>query len=168
MASPSPISDSQATETGSGAGIAGTGAQVRSAAAAADVIGDIGQGEAWTHNIKRMVEEFLAESLTDQRQRRELFNRLSTNALTHDEQLKQLALQSLQASVETANMVGKQAVRHADVAIDRTWNLDEIGSKVVLDNAALSDMVKRTFGTTEMAEIVRGIVASELSKQRPA
>jgi hypothetical protein len=42
-------------------------------------------------------------------------------------QMNQLSVQALQNAVETANMVGKQAVRHADIAIDRQWNVDEQG-----------------------------------------
>jgi len=56
-------------------------------------------------------------------------------------------------------MVGKRAVHHSDVAVDRIWNVDEVAGKVVLDNAAIADMLKRSFGTTEMAEIIRGAVA---------
>jgi hypothetical protein len=41
------------------------------------------------------------------------------------DQLQNIALQALQNSVETANMVGKQAVRHADVAADALWT-DEL------------------------------------------
>jgi hypothetical protein len=41
-----------------------------------------------------------------------------------------LAVQALQNAVETANMVGKQAVRHSDIAIDRQWNVDEQGYTV--------------------------------------
>ena len=39
--------------------------------------------------------------------------------------LNNLATQALQNAVETANMVGKQAVRHSDIAIDRQWNVNE-------------------------------------------
>lgn len=39
--------------------------------------------------------------------------------------LDNIAVQALQNSVETANMVGKQAVKHADVAADALWT-DEL------------------------------------------
>jgi len=45
----------------------------------------------------------------------------------HRRVLHNLATQALQNSVETANMVSKQAVRHSDIAIDRQWNVDEQG-----------------------------------------
>jgi hypothetical protein len=43
----------------------------------------------------------------------------------NSENVANLAQQALQNAVETANLVSKQAVRHADVAIDRQWNLNE-------------------------------------------
>jgi superfamily II RNA helicase len=45
----------------------------------------------------------------------------------HRRVLQNLATQALQNSIETANMVSKQAVRHSDIAIDRQWNVDEQG-----------------------------------------
>lgn len=39
--------------------------------------------------------------------------------------LDNIAVQALQNAVETANMVGKQAIRHADVATDALWT-DEL------------------------------------------
>ena len=41
------------------------------------------------------------------------------------DQIQNVALQALQNSVETANMVAKQAIRHADVAADALWT-DEL------------------------------------------
>lgn len=38
------------------------------------------------------------------------------------DQLQNVALQALQNSVESANMVAKQAIRHSDIAIDNQWN----------------------------------------------
>jgi hypothetical protein len=39
---------------------------------------------------------------------------------------RQLKLQAAQNAVETANMISKQAVKHADFAQDRMWNIDEV------------------------------------------
>lgn len=44
--------------------------------------------------------------------------------------INSLAEQAIQNAIETANMVSKQAVRHADIAIDRQWNTDEQGYQV--------------------------------------
>jgi hypothetical protein len=56
------------------------------------------------------------------------------------DKLDTLALQAMQNAIETANMVGKQAVRHADVAADALWT-DELnpvmhGTEAVLAGQA--------------------------------
>ena len=43
-------------------------------------------------------------------------------SLIEQTRLNQIASQALQNAVETANMVGKQAIRHADVAADALWD----------------------------------------------
>lgn len=47
------------------------------------------------------------------------------NDVVSRQRINSIAEQALQNAVETANMVGKQAVRHGDLAIDRQWNPDE-------------------------------------------
>ena len=42
----------------------------------------------------------------------------------HCDTINNIAIQALQNAVETANMTGKQAVRHGDLAIDHQWNLE--------------------------------------------
>jgi hypothetical protein len=125
---------------------------------------DIGQAESWAANMKRLFDEFLGTSLNGLRASQSLHDRVANNAISRDEQLHNVSLQALQGAVETANMVGKQAVRHSDIAIDRQWNIDEQGQMATIGAAVLGDMAKRTFGSTEMAEIIRGVVASEMSK----
>lgn len=43
----------------------------------------------------------------------------------HADKLDTLAIQAMQNSIETSNMVAKQAIRHADVAADALWT-DEL------------------------------------------
>jgi hypothetical protein len=162
MSMPGSVSDT--ADTGASSGIAGVGAQARQTTAGAETTADIGQSEAYALNLKRMVEEFLGDSLTEKRGARGEQERRTANGATNDAALGNIMVQALQNAVETANMVGKRAVHHSDVAVDRIWNVDEVAGKVVLDNAAIADMLKRSFGTTEMAEIIRGVVAGELSK----
>jgi len=49
---------------------------------------------------------------------------------------------------ETANMVGKQAVRHSDLAIDREWNLDETA---IAAAATLARLIERLNNPTPPA-----------------
>lgn len=44
--------------------------------------------------------------------------------------LHALTIQAMQNAVESANMVSKQAIKHADVAADRIWNVDEVAELV--------------------------------------
>jgi len=145
-----------------------TAAESEQSTTGAHTISDIAQDEAYIHNLKRLVEEFMALGLESARNSQSLANRVANNAVSHDEELRKLSVQSLTNSVSTTNMTDKQAIRHADLAIDRQWNVDEQGQMATIGAAVLSDMAKRTFGTTEMAEIVRGVVASELANMAKA
>ena len=86
---------------------------------------DIGEGEAWKFNMKRMADEYQHESLESIRRNRSYVDNKLSNAGQNDEFKQNVANQALQNAVETANLVGKQAVRHTDIAIDREWNVDE-------------------------------------------
>jgi len=70
----------------------------------------------------------LAAQLGDQNQRNTLNN---------------LATQALQNAVETANMVGKQAVRHSDIAIDRQWNINETDNMAAIIAAAVAKALNK-------------------------
>jgi len=138
-----PVSGSETLDTAAGSGIAGTGSQARVSAAQAETMADFGQGEAYATNLKRIVDDYAAMAV-----------RLQSNALSHDQQLHTIALQALQNAVTTSDMVAKQTTRHHDIAIDRQWNLDEVASRSVMDTAAIADMLKKSFGTTDLAEIL--------------
>jgi hypothetical protein len=86
---------------------------------------DIGEGEAWKFNMKRMADEYQHESLESIRRNRSYIDNKLSNAEQNDLFKHNVANQALQNAVETANMVAKQAVRHSDIAIDRQWNIDE-------------------------------------------
>ena len=62
-------------------------------------------------------------------------------ALTVARNMNSLTVQVMQNAIETANMAAKQAVRHADIAIDRQWNVDEQGWSVVKIMEALQNIV---------------------------
>ena len=76
----------------------------------------------------------------------------------HRRVLQNLATQALQNSIETANMVSKQAVRHSDIAIDRQWNVDEQGYQV--ESILRADTFKDA-----IAGAVAVAVAEALNKQ---
>ena len=102
---------------------------------------DIGGGERITKenadnsqilfgNHKRTADEYQHESLESVRRNRSYVDKVLSDAHEYSMQKHNIANQALQNAVETANMVGKRAVTHFDVATDRTWNVDEQGYTV--------------------------------------
>lgn len=91
---------------------------------------EIGKDEAWFGNVKRTYDEFQHESLESIRRNRTIVDKTLSDAQQNDNARQNIANQALQNAVETANMVGKQAVRHSDMAIDRQWNVDEVAALV--------------------------------------
>lgn len=58
-------------------------------------------------------------------------------SLIEQTRLNQIASQALQNAVESANMVGKQAIRHADIAADALWT-DELNPVMRASGANLA------------------------------
>ncbi len=86
---------------------------------------DIGIEESWSANVKRMFDEYQHESLESIRRTRAHFDKLMSDAQAHADARQHLATQALQNAVETANMIGKQAVAHRDLAIHHEWGKHE-------------------------------------------
>ena len=112
---------------------------------------EIGMDEAWKANMKMMFDftlanmkrtydEYQHESLESIKQNRSYVQKVLSDAQQYDNQRQAIANQALQNAVETANMVGKQAVRHGDIAIDRQWNVDEV-AQLVANTSTFKDMV---------------------------
>lgn len=81
-------------------------------------------------NMKRTYDEYQNASLESVKQNQSYVQKILSDAQSNFNTQQNIATQALQNAVETANMVGKQAVRHSDIAIDRQWNVDEVASLV--------------------------------------
>lgn len=101
---------------------------------------EIGRDEAWFANIKRTYDEMQEVSLTSIRHAQTAFDKIISDAQQNDNVRQNIANQALQNAVETANMVGKQAVRHNDIAMDRQWNVDEV-STLTAKSGAQADAI---------------------------
>jgi hypothetical protein len=101
-------------------------------------------------NQKRTYDEYQHESLESIKRNRSYVDKVISDAHGYDMSARNIATQALQNAVETANMVGKQAVRHGDVAIDRQWNVDEQGFivKEILNDPAFEDAIKVALSKT--------------------
>lgn len=64
-------------------------------------------------------------------------------ALKNQDVFDNLSTQLLQNAIETANMVSKQAVRHADLATDRIWNINETDAYSVAGIKAIADLLDK-------------------------
>jgi len=62
---------------------------------------------------------------------------VARQSLIETTRLNQIASQALQNAVETANMVGKQSIRHADIAADALWT-DELNPVMRASGANLA------------------------------
>jgi len=81
-------------------------------------------------NMKRTYDEYQQAGLTGIEQNQSYVQKILSDAQSHFNNNQSISTQALQNAVETANMVGKQAVRHSDLAIDRQWNVDEVAQLV--------------------------------------
>ena len=81
-------------------------------------------------NQKRTYDEYQHESLESIKRNRSYVDKVLSDSQGWDNGARNIANQALQNAVETANIVGKQAARHSDLAIDRQWNVDEQGFTV--------------------------------------
>jgi len=113
---------------------------------------DIGEGEAWKFNMKRMADEYQHESLESIRRNRSYIDKTLSDASQNDLFKQNVANQALQNAVETANMVSKQAVRHCDIAIDRQWNVDEQAGFVAKVLNSIQDPAMATAMAVAIAE----------------
>lgn len=110
---------------------------------------EIGKDEAWAANLKRMFDEYQHESLESIKRNRSYVDKILADAQQHDNVRQNIANQALQNAVETANMVGKNAVvnldnvqkqhtAHRDVATDNLWNPVQQGAGDTLTARAVS------------------------------
>jgi len=103
---------------------------------------EVGKDEAWFANIKQTYD--VQQNLVVNALKQATQELAQTNAQTaaHTANVNGLALQAMQNAIETANAVSKQAVRHADIAIDHQWNVDEQAVATTIVTKVLAEMAK--------------------------
>jgi len=107
-------------------------------------------------NEKRTYDEYQHESLESIKRNRSYVDKILSDAHGYDMDARNIANQSLQNAVETANMVGKQAVRHSDIAIDRQWNVDEQAGFVAKILNSIQDPATSAAMAVAIAEAMLG------------
>ena len=91
-------------------------------------------------NMKRTYDEYQNSSLESIKQNQSYVQKVLSDAQQNDNARQNIANQSLQNAVENANMSAKQAIRHADLAIDRQWNIDEVAMRLT-ENEVFTDAI---------------------------
>ena len=81
-----------------------------------------------------------AKRTYDEAQSTDLVSRVGSN--DYRNAVQNLTVQALQNAVETANMVGKQAVAHRDIAINSQWTTDKEGFEAAV-TAAVANAVNK-------------------------
>lgn len=135
---------------------------------------EIGKDEAWSANLKAVTDilinalarthnEYQQESLESIRQNRTSVEKIVSDAQQNDNVRQAVANQALQNAVETANMIGKQAVRHGDIAIDNQWNPVQQGAGDTLTARAVSidDASLKAIGAMVAAAVSSALSASK-------
>jgi hypothetical protein len=112
-------------------------------------------------NTKRTYDEYQHESLESVRRNRSYVDKILAENASHDHRVRQIAEIALSNAVDTANLVNKQAVAHRDVAIDRTWNVDEV-STLTAKSGVQADTIQSIVAATVAATL------SEINKQKAA
>ena len=112
-------------------------------------------------NIKRTYDEYQQESLESIKRNRSIVDKLVSDAQQFDNQRQVIANQALQNAVETANMVGKQAVRHSDIAIDAQWNPVQQGAAdtMLARTMTIDDASLKAIGATVAAAVAEALAS---------
>ncbi len=118
---------------------------------------EIGGSSAWQLNLKKLFDDYLQESLETIRRNRTFFDKMVTDGQQHDNDRQVTANLALANAVDTANLVNKQAVRHADLAVDRQWGLDEVSALAAGSTTAVAAIA------AAIAKAVQEHVASQHS-----
>jgi hypothetical protein len=89
--------------------------------------------EAWPANVKRTYDEYQHESLEAIRRNRSYVDKVLSDAGMNNQSVEAVKLQALQNAVETANMLGKNAVTAFHASNERVSNAQNLFSDNVWD-----------------------------------
>lgn len=129
--------------------------------------------QAWFNNCKLTYDTHLDLLATQARRSQDHYDAIVTGERTHRGELERVSLQALQNAVETANMIGKQAVRasenaietanlrgkdavrHSQIATDKQWNIEP--SEAAGEGALLRELVSQPAQSAIQAAIVQAV-----------
>lgn len=129
--------------------------------------------QAWFANQKLTYDTHLDLLATQARRSQDHYDSIVTGERTHRGELERISLQALQNAVETANMVGKQAVRssensietanlrgkdavrHSQIATDQQWNMEP--SEAAGESLIMREINSQPFYAAIQAAIAKAV-----------
>ena len=69
------------------------------------------------------------------------------NAITTSDMVAKVAVQAMNNKAETDNQVGKQAIKHGDIATDHQWNIDEQANMAAIIASVVAKVLADMAGT---------------------
>lgn len=107
----------------------GVGAETSAATIETDV-SPVSIGDAWRANVKRTYDEYQQESIESLRMSRRISEQLAEAHADHVRDLQtQITRMHTNSVTHDANLQA-QHLAHRDLAVDRTWNIDEVAALV--------------------------------------
>ena len=94
-----------------------------------------GENQAWFTNRKRTYDTYQEEDLENRAASRD-----------HARNVNNIAEQALQNAVTQANLVTLQAIAHRDVAVNKTWNINEtdlIAANAITSGSAINAAIAK-------------------------
>ena len=122
--------------------------------------------EAWFSNQKLTYDTHLEILATQARRSQGHYDSLVTKEREHTAELHRISLQSLQNAVETANLAGKDALRHAAIATDQQWNLEP--QEAVAESTILREVLNQPAMAALQAAIVQAVVQGFKEGSKPS
>lgn len=107
----------------------GVGAETSAATIETD-ISPSSIGDAWRANIKRTYDSYQAEDLESLRLSRRTAEQLAAAHTDHVRDLQTQITRLMTNSISHDENLSAQHLAHRDLAVDRTWNIDEVAALV--------------------------------------
>lgn len=131
--------------------------------------------QAWFNNSKLTYDTHLDLLASQARRSQDHYDAIVTGERTHRGELEQLSIQALQNAIETANLVGKQAVRatdnvietanlrgkdavrHSQIATDQQWNQEP-------QEAAAESLILRELASQPAMQALQAMIVEAVKR----
>lgn len=118
---------------------------------------DIGQGEAWSVNLKMLVED----AMENIRRNRLHFDKMITAAQSHDDDVRLLSLTALKNAVTDSESIRARSMDHWGTMFDKQVNINETDALAV-------GMVQSLSKNPVQLDALAGLIIQSMAKAKDA